>query len=214
MSLVLSFLLIAFLGMMAIAPAALAQEDDEPTPELELDTTESHLIVGGWIVVDDSGEPTNTPGIAVFHDDGTVVDVEVGFTTAGVWEATGDTTAAATFAGFITFEGVEATAIIRIAAEVDEGDIFTGEYSITVVNSDGSILFTEAGTVTGTRMEVEPVDAVGTTLNGLPTWVVEGADNGSADATAKATEEPTAETTAEPTEEPSVEPTEEPTPAT
>lgn len=209
LSFLLSVLAIALLGMVAVTPQAMAQDEDESSSDLELGSMDSHPLVGTWIVTDESGDPTSTPSIVSFTSDGTVVDLEVGLTTAGVWEETGDDSGDATFAGFTNFNGTDVTVIIRISAEVDEDDVFTADYSVTVVASDGTVLFSDTGTATGTRMEVEPVEAGGSTLNGLPTWVTQAADTG--DAATDATAEPTEEVTGEPTEEPTAEATEEPT---
>jgi len=163
LSIALSLLVIALLGMVSTAQRALAQDDA---------ASDVHPIVGTWIVSDDSGAEDNTPSIVVFSSDGTVVDLEVGFTAAGVWEATGDNTADATFAGFVQFEGIEGSIVIRISAEIDDDDTISAEYSVTGVAADGTVFFSETGSVSGVRMEVEPVENGGQPLNGLPTWVV------------------------------------------
>jgi hypothetical protein len=170
-SFVFSLILIALLGVATAGRSAFAQDDTT--------SDEVHPIVGAWIVIDDSGDES-TPSIVTFSDDGTVVDLEVGFTTAGVWESTGDNTADATFAGFAQFEGFEGSIVIRISAEVDESDAFSADYSVTAVNADGSVLFSDTGTVSGTRMDVEPVDNGGQPLDNLPTWVssAEGDEEG------------------------------------
>lgn len=93
---------------------------------------------------------------------------------AGVWELTGENTAAATFAGFFTAPMASGTIVIRVTLTVSaDGNSLEAPYSYTVVGSDGTVLDSGQGLVAGTRMAVEPVDAAGTPLAGMPTWTPE-----------------------------------------
>jgi hypothetical protein len=163
----------SFLAVLALALVALAVVGRSPGTAAQDGTPAAglagHPLVGTWIV---SG-PDVTPAIATFGADGIVVDVEIDTTFAGTWEVTGPQTAATTFGGFYVDSGFGASVIIRATIEVDAtGDAFTADYSYTAVGADGTVLDSGTGTVTGTRMGVEPVEAAGTPLAGMPTWTV------------------------------------------
>jgi hypothetical protein len=196
-SLALSLLVVMLLGLVTLAHGVTAQDATE-TPELDLVTQEGHPLVGSWIV----SEEGSTPSIATFTSDGTVVDVETETTAAGSWEATGDNTADATFAGFFTGEGFSVYVVIRASITVsDDGETFDAPYSFTVVGNDGTVLESGNGTVTAVRMPVEPVEAGGSPLEGMPTWSIETTTGETGEGTAEATAVPTVAPTVEPTEE-------------
>jgi hypothetical protein len=149
-------------------------------------STEDHPLVGTWL--------TNTdPQMAgeyepmIFHADGTYVDVEVGGDVLlGTWEATGATTAILTIQGFeADDEGTVGGGItIRASIEVSEdGNTFTGQYTIEFINADGSSTGEAGpGEVTGTRM---PAEAPGTPVMSLDELFgsFEGAPQASPEAT-------------------------------
>jgi hypothetical protein len=200
-SLVLSLLVVLLLGLITLAHGATAQDATE-TPELELASQDGHSLVGSWIVTEEG----NTPSIATFSSDGTVVDIETETTMAGSWEATGDDTADATFAGFFSGEGFSVYVVIRASITVsDDGESFEAPYSFTVVGNDGTVLESGNGTVTAVRFPVEPVEAGGSPLEGMPTWAIDTETGDTGEGTVEATVEPTVPPTVEPTEESTVE---------
>lgn len=209
-SLALSLLVVMLLGLATLGRGAVAQDATE-TAELTLATREGHPLVGSWIVT----EPGGTPSIVTFTSDGTATDIETETAAAGGWEATGDDTANVTFVGFFTGESFSVYFVIRASITVGaDGDTFEAPYSGTVVDNTGTVLDTVTGTVTGTRMPVEPADEGGSPLDGMPTWTIEtGEGGGAATPTTDVTEvvEPTVAPTEAATEEPTVAPTAEPT---
>ena len=84
-----------------------------------------------------------------------------------------------TFVGLIEEEDFAGTVIIRATVELDEtGDSFSGPYSYTVVAADGTVVDAGRDMVRGMRIIVEPVEAEGTPLAAVPTWMPEAAGAG------------------------------------
>ena len=127
----------------------------------------AHPIVGTWIIDRDITTATEAPSIVVVTADGGVIDPSQGV--AGAWQVTGERTVAWTLVG--TLPGNGGTIIVRSTGEVDEtGMNMPGTYTVTIVAPDGSVMATIPGNSTGVRLPIEPVEAGGTPLPGIPTW--------------------------------------------
>lgn len=127
----------------------------------------AHPIVGTWIIDRDVTTATEAPSIVVVTADGGVIDPSQGV--AGAWKATGERTIAWTLVG--TLPANEGTIVVRSTGEVDEtGMSQTGTYTVTIVAPDGSVMTTISGDSIGVRLPIEPVEAGGTPLPGIPTW--------------------------------------------
>jgi hypothetical protein len=163
----LAVLAVVLVGLIALGRASGSSAQDG-TPPAGL---AGHPLVGSWIVNDPQGQPS----VTAFTADGVVVDAETGGGTGiGSWQATGERTAAFTFViqASDAAQHFTGTIVIRGTAEVDaSGDTFTAPYSYTVVQEDGTVLDSGTGTVTGTRLPIEPVDKKGSPLAGYPTVV-------------------------------------------
>ncbi len=135
-------------------------------------TTTGHPLVGTWMVDPEVDDPTNPPSFDVYMADGTAINVGSEGATAGAWEATGPRTATLTFAGLMKEAAPGTSFILRANIEVDEsGESLTGPHSFTLVAADGTILAgVQGGIARGTRFHAEPLEAVGKTLPGFPTW--------------------------------------------
>jgi hypothetical protein len=162
---VLIFAAVVLLGLVPVSRAVTAHAQDA-TPTAG--AMAGHPLVGTWILTD----PNGTPSVTAFTSDGIVVETEIeGGVGVGSWQPTGERTAAVTFVVPIHEAGFEAIVVIRATGEVAaDGATFTAEYSVTGQGPDGSVIFSDHGQVTGTRLPVEPVEAVGTPLAGFPTW--------------------------------------------
>ena len=145
------------LGLLALRaqPVTIAQE---ATPA----AMGGHPLVGTWLLDTNTEDPANGPEVTIFTADGAYIPVDAeGFPNHGVWEATGERTAALTIVSpGMEEEGVFAgTFVVRASVEVDEtGDRLTAQYTGEFVTPDG----TETGeygpgTATGTRIAVEPM---------------------------------------------------------
>lgn len=135
-----------------------------------------HPVVGSWLLDTNADDPANPPELVVFSSDGTYVAAAAsGAATIGVWEATGDRTAAVTLLFFLpskdaAFGGlgkVRATVVVDAA-----GDAFSAPYTLEFVAPDGSTSG-ELGpaTATATRIRLEPM---GTPVGPAPVEQVAG----------------------------------------
>ena len=145
--------------------------------------TAGHPLVGAWVIDTSAEDPagpqeaTVPPDVTVFTDEGTVIDsTPFGGTGVGAWEATGPDAAALTFVIPVEEDDFAGSVIIRATLELDAtGETFSGPYSYTVVAADGTVVDAGRDMVRGTRITVEPVEAEGTPLAAVPTWMPEAA---------------------------------------
>ena len=119
-------------------------------------STADSPIVGVW-VLPPQGEEAGS--ITSFSTDGSLVDHETDGTFAlGAWEATGPSSAIATFVFFANDEEFTGTVIVRATIEYDEAtDSISASYSATGALPDGTEVWTseELSTTTLTRLPVE-----------------------------------------------------------
>jgi hypothetical protein len=145
--------------------------------------TAGHPLVGAWVIDTSAEDPagpqeaTVPPDVTVFTDEGTVIDsTPFGETGVGAWEATGPDAAALTFVIPVEDDDFAGSVIIRATLKLDAtGETFSGPYSYTVVASDGTVVDAGRDLVRGTRITVEPIEAEGTPLAAVPTWMPEAA---------------------------------------
>lgn len=155
------------LGFVAIAGSTRAQE---ATPLAGVIPEPIHPIVGTWIVTDLG--PETSPSVTSFTSDGVVIDVEAdGGVGLGVWQPTGERTAAFTMIVPLAFEDFYATIQINVTVSIDaSGDSGIAEYTYTAVLADGTVGDAGTGSVAITRMPVQPLDAAGTPMAAFPVW--------------------------------------------
>lgn len=129
-----------------------------------------HPLVGAWMVDTNVDTDTDSPEIGIFHSDGSVFGLGASRWVSGAWEAADNTTGLATMAGVFEANG-GGYVVLRGPHAVDEtGDGWTCACTFTVVAPDGTVLDSGQATAHGTRLPVEPVDAMGMSLAGFPTW--------------------------------------------
>ena len=145
------------LGLLALQaqPVTIAQE---ATPA----GMGGHPLVGTWLLDTNTADPANGPEVTIFTADGAYISVDAeGFPNHGVWEATGERTAALTIVSpGMEEEGVFAgTFMVRASVEVDEtGDSFTAQYTGEFVTPDGTKTGEYGpGSASATRIAVEPM---------------------------------------------------------
>jgi hypothetical protein len=129
-----------------------------------------HPMVGTWIIDRSPGDPTDAVTAVVYTADGGWIDPLVG--AAGTWQATGPHSAAWTAIGLVG-GGAGGYFALRTSAEIDDAGMnFSGTASVTIVAPDGTVVTTISGGPMshGVRLQVEPVEAGGTALAGVPTW--------------------------------------------
>ena len=124
-----SVLALALIGVGVLAWSPGLAQDGTPVP------TAGHPIVGAW-VLDPDDDPSSPPATAIFHDDGSYIEVDAdGSTGIGSWEATGPTTADVTFMyHFLDDGGVSSSITVWATVTVDATtDALTAEYTIEFV---------------------------------------------------------------------------------
>jgi hypothetical protein len=149
-------------------PGAIAQ-DATPT------ATVDHPVVGAWWTANDAPGPGVETAYAVFHADGTYLEVDPNIGIGvGVWRATGERSAELTY----VFQDIDpepattapGTVTVRQAVEVDAaGNEFTAPLTVEVRIPDGTVVFNAAYTARGARLQVEPMLPLGTPPLGTPT---------------------------------------------
>ena len=149
-------------------PAAIAQD---ATPAATVD----HPVVGAWWTANDAPGPGVETAYALFHADGTYLEVDPNIGVGiGVWRATGERSAELTY----VFQDIDpepattapGTVTVRQLVAVDaSGNEFTAPLTVEVRIPDGTVVFNAAYTARGTRLEVEPMLPLGTPPIGTPT---------------------------------------------
>lgn len=120
----------------------------------------AHPLVGSWVIDPDANPASDPPALAIFHADGTTVELhEREPDGVGAWQATGPRTAAVTIVYHNLNESLKLqfTVTVRGEIEVDAtGAAFTAHYLAETTAPDGKVTATEEATATGTRITVEP----------------------------------------------------------
>jgi hypothetical protein len=165
-----SIIAMALVSLIAVGirPAAVAQG---ATPT----TTVDHPVVGAWWTANDAPGPGVETAYAIFHADGTYLEVDPNIGVGiGVWRATGERGAELTY----VFQDIDpepavtaaGTVTVRQSVTVDDsGNEFTAPLTVEVRIPDGTVVFHAAYTARGTRLEVEPMLPTGTPPIGTPT---------------------------------------------
>jgi hypothetical protein len=132
--------------------------------------TAGHPLVGTWVMEFLPEDDASAPVVNVFTADGIFFDVGADF--AGVWAATGPTTAAFTFIGIIEEEGFSGYVAVRGAIEVDAtGDAWTNTYAVMTVAADGTVVETgPPSTARARRLRLIAEGALGRPLAEVPAW--------------------------------------------
>ncbi|MBW3634164.1 MAG: beta-lactamase family protein [Chloroflexi bacterium] len=149
-------------------PSVPSPHDATPAAQVE------HPVVGSWWSANDAPGPGVQTATAIFHADGTYLEVDPNIGVGvGAWTATGAWTAdlIAVYQDIDPHPAVAAqgTVTVRKTVEVDEtGDAFTGLLTVEVKIPDGTTVFTASYAGRGTRLQVEPIVPLGTPLAGTP----------------------------------------------
>jgi hypothetical protein len=137
------------------APATSAEGATETT-EAAAPSTAPHPLVGAWMLVDAS-DPEGAPFPASFSSDGIYHDSDSEGAGLGAWEPTGPTSAALTMVIVAPEEEGGGMITIRATIEVGaDGQTFTADYTIEASGEGAPPGEFGPGSVTGTRIVVEP----------------------------------------------------------
>jgi hypothetical protein len=143
----------------------------EATPTAE----SPHPFVGAWVVDRDPTNANNPLQLVVATADGLYFGTQYGGqTTAGVWEATGPSTAAITLRATAPEQGVPFLGLVVVRGTVEvaeDGQSFTSPYTVEIIAPDG----TSSGeygvtTARGTRITIEDMGDPEGTLEELESW--------------------------------------------
>lgn len=149
-----------------------AQSDRDTSDDSGTPATTNHRFVGAWRVTFDTPMGPSQSLLTVMAD-GTVlfsgrpVSPAAGpnpttFSSAahGAWEATGPDTAATTWIGLVTDVDGNFLAVVTdsVEATLDEsGNAWRGQYSASVADPNGNVLYVGGSTVEATRITVQPL---------------------------------------------------------
>ena len=157
------------LSLSAVGPFG---SEDASWAQVATPATEArHPLVGVWLL-DEAGKPGASTSVALFTEDGLVIDTccNADMARVGAWRATGERTADVTLVVVFPGEG-GFSAIYRAAFEVDpSGETLTGPWTFTLVSGDGQVQEVEEFATQGVRISVEGVAATGSPLPVMPVW--------------------------------------------
>jgi hypothetical protein len=187
-------LVVGVIGTSAVASGSTA------TTEPSSAATEGHPVLGTWTLTDSSDPANPSTFVASFSGVGNYVQVQDGDVGLGVWEATGPTSAALTFTEQDPPEEGGGSFTIRATIEVaPDGQSLSAEFTIEVSGVEGVPTGEYGpGSVTGTRVVVEPMGTPVGSLEDLFGGFEEGSEGTEAvdgTAVAEATEVATPPTT-------------------
>ena len=162
-SILLSVVVVVLLSS-AVVLSRLPAAAQEATPSGTADIA-SHPVVGLWrTTVSNQGEASFS-SLTTFHADGTYTEVlPNGLVLTGLWQPTGERTATLTaYLSHFTDDDRLVNEEVRLTVEVDEtGNALTEEGTYVGLFEDGSVAIAVESPATGTRLEVLPVEPLGT----------------------------------------------------
>lgn len=136
-------------------------QDATPPAEVAMAT---HPVVGVWRTAVSNQGDTPFSSLSTFHADGAYTEVlPDGLVLTGLWRPSGERTATVTgylnyFIGDRLVEGA-----VRLTVEVNEtGDALTEDGSFVGLYEDGSVAIAIESPATGVRLDVLPVEPLGT----------------------------------------------------
>ena len=157
------------LGALALVHSPAIAQDATPVVRAE------HPVVGAWWTANDAPGPGVDTAAAIFHADGTYLEVDPNIGVGiGAWQATGARSAklTAVYQDIDPDPAVAAAGTVTVhkSVAVDEtGAAFTASLTVEVRIPDGTVVFTASYGGQGTRLEVGSTAPLGTPVAGTPT---------------------------------------------
>jgi steroid delta-isomerase-like uncharacterized protein len=124
----------------------------------------SHPVVGSWELDQDADDPASPPGLVIFGADGTFIELhERDSDGAGTWAAIDEETVSLT----VVFHQIDADLVLEGTATVQatiqvSGDTFTAQYTVAFTAPDGTVVGSDEGTATATRIGAASMVPIGT----------------------------------------------------
>lgn len=156
--------LAALVLILAVVTGLAAYAQNATASAVQDDDMANHPVVGAWRWENDPpGEGDVFISYGIFHADGTYVEVGIdNITSVGVWEATGERTAFASFyfADLDPDPNVVAMGEGRQWVEVDEsGNAITADIDFKLMDGEGNVLFADDDVKSwGTRLILTPME--------------------------------------------------------
>jgi hypothetical protein len=167
-------LVVAPIALVLVGSIALGARSGAGAQDATPAAAAGHPVVGAWWTANDAPGPGVNTAYAVFHADGTYLEVDPNIGVGvGAWRPTGERSVELTY----VFQDIDpdpaatapGTVTVRQSVEVDgTGDAFTAPLTVEVRIPDGTVVFTAAYTAQGTRLAVEPMAPLGTPTAGTP----------------------------------------------
>ena len=161
----LSLAVVVLLGLVVTSGVRTQAQDATPEAMPSMMATATHPVVGLWrTTVSNQGEASFS-SLTTFHADGTYTEVlPNGLVLTGLWHPTGERTATLTaYLSHFTDDDRLVNEEVRLTVEVDEtGNALTEEGTFVGLFEDGSVAVAFESPASGTRMEVLPVEPLGT----------------------------------------------------
>ena len=169
--------LAAVLSIVVVAAAFVVSYTAQTSASQEQGGSEALGFVGSWRVEVSIPGQGGYAGLATYMADGTTIHsrslAQQGPQGAillispahGVWEAAGDYEIRTTFVGLNTDDQGNFLGSARISGTQRlsaDGQSYTGEYVVTIMDPAGAVMASIPGTATAVRINVEPVTSPGT----------------------------------------------------
>ena len=140
-------------------------------------TTTAMQVRGGSWLTDETDPEGPSSFLSAFSSDGVYTQVEGDATGVGAWEATGANTAALTFVEQFPEEEGGGGITVRASIEVaPDGQTLTADFTIEFTGEGAPPGEFGPGTVTGTRISVEPMGTPAGSLEDLFSSFSEGTE--------------------------------------
>lgn len=150
-------IVLLLMAVFTLGPQVAAQDTDASAMA-------THPVVGVWRTAVSNTGDTPFTSFSTFHADGSYLEVlPDGTICSGVWRPTGERTADVTLYVYFSIDDRLVLGEGRLAVEVDEtGNALTEAGTVVGHYEDGSLAIAIESPATGIRLEVLPVEPLGT----------------------------------------------------
>ena len=150
--------------VLTIASLAITGSSQSMTSSFKAQGKISKVLPGSWTVVGETPAQGQFKALITFDSDGNIIaDEPSAFETAGhgSWALSDANQAAYTFVAFIGSATGAFTGSIKVVGtlQLDAAQVkWSGPFRVDVSDPGGNLVFTDSGTLTGTRIQVESLN--------------------------------------------------------